>query len=256
MYRVLVLTFAAMSITVGCATQTHFLEPIGVREDATFYYQGHKVVSGSFERVTIAGYAVHSASQVQMQVYVRNDSTKPIDIGPQNLTVERIGGSQADADEGNSSSSRAQLDVFTKQEYLARLQRQRNAAIVGAAFAGAASSFSAGMQSSSTTGSYTGTTPGGDTVTGTYSENSNSYDPSAAAAAQANTQAQIDSIEQNYRSQLAAYSQALLGRTTLSPGQEIAGVVVAEDYVYPGDEYIVTISVRENQISLRFSVQD
>lgn len=98
--------------------------------------------------------------------------------------------------------------------------------------------------------SYSGIAPSSDSVMGSYTETTSTCDSAAAAQAQANTENTVNSIEEHYEEQVSIWSQTLLGKTTLMPGREITGTIIAKDGRHPGEEHRVNLNLRGDEHSL------
>lgn len=209
-----------MGLMAGC-TNSYYLKPITTLNDSTevIYLKGAPVAisRGKETTVLLRGFKIPNGavislwSELALGVYVKNSSQKRMDVIPENIVVYGFG----------SQLQKKYLKVHTAEGYLRKVRRRQNWALAAQALSGAIEATEAAKSTSSTSGyvSGSGGTIYGHTTTETYDAGKESEATARNVAAAERTQQQNAQIN-------AALEQGLLGRTTLFPGEHVAGTVM------------------------------
>jgi len=232
-----IVIIAAVLLAFGTSCTTfHYLEPSAPAPDQDVrYVAGYPAISQVVEKgpdhfygVTVYGYTI--AGKLVLDVYYANSTSTPINVLPDQITV--IG-----YDDGGAY----ELEVHEANEYIRRVQRQQNTALVLQAIAGALDDTDAGYSTSSSYGTYSGSYYGSTygTYSGSYSGTTSRYDASAAAAQRAQTSAEIRSQAEANSNNIEYLNEVLIKRTTLNPGYYVSGLVYVERKVL--DRYLVRV---------------
>ncbi len=177
--------------------------------------------------------------ELTILVLVRNDGSDEFLFDPKGIVLHPYYGDEA-------------VPALAKSEWMDLLESRQNAAKFWTGVAAGLNSYSAGAQGYSTT-TYSGTYSDG-YGHGWYSGTATTYDPYKASLArqQANAENQemFARLADAHARERAAWSQAYLGRTTLSPGEEAVGVV--KILMRPIDRYDVTIRMPDGDHEVVF----
>jgi uncharacterized protein YceK len=209
-----VLPLAAVALLAGCSTTATLTPAEGSRVE---YTAGHPVMlseaAGSVVQLTPTAVQVEAGSRMGLWINVHNVSAEPIDF--------------------DVSSVRATVRVYTYEELKKEIERQAMWAAIGQGLQAAGEGMqaaNAGYRTSYTQGTASAYGSGGYAY-GNYHSTTTTYDPAAAAAAQA----QVDANNRARMAELAAARGSALGaiehvvrRTTLSPGESYTGAVVID----------------------------
>ncbi|WP_280550540.1 hypothetical protein [Halomonas sp. 11-S5] len=189
-----------------------------------------------------------TTEQLSFLVYLTNTYNEPVNFGPGNITASLNG---------------QPIRVFTHEEVISEMEGERNAQAMYAALAGMGQSISATGQRQhfgSMSSQYYGRQGYVGQGSGTYS--GTTYNPTAAAVAQSNIQAQtqqnISSISQSHNQEIANARAVLLATETVFPGNRNGGYIRTEqlgESNAPGTLNL-TVTVGGEQHSFDFSVRN
>lgn len=218
MKKIILATCAAISLLLsGCASQLS-IQAQPKAEHQTFYSAGQPVMVSNKQysvAVSQSSSLAMSNESLSFLVYLTNTYNEPVNFGPRNITASFNG---------------QPITVFTHEEVIAKMERERNAQMLSAALAGLGQSMSAtGQQQHFGTASsqYYGTQGYAGHGTGMYS--GTTYNPTAAALAQSNIQAQaqqnISGISQRHNQEIASARAVLLATQTVYPGNRHGGYI-------------------------------
>lgn len=173
----------------------------------------------------------------QIPIIISNNSMFPIEFEPNKVTASLI----------DKKGEKRELKVYTAEEYMKKVRRRQNWAMVLNGLAEGMSAASAGYSSSTTNSSYSGCSSsfgnasaygtGGYTY-GNYSGNSSyygvssstttSYNGAAAYQAQVIANDRIAAYDNMLLSERSAKDEGYLKRTTIHPGETISGYINIE----------------------------
>lgn len=245
---VLILIIAAALLMTGCASQMGIqAQPKAEQE---MVYVAGKPLMLSNKKYSVA--VVQSSSlamsneQLSFLVYLTNTQNEPVNFGPGNITASLNG---------------QPIRVLTHEEVISQMESERNAQALSAALAGMGQSISAtGQQQHSgvVSSQYYGRQGYVGQGVGSYS--GTTYNPTAAAIAQSNIQAQtqqnINSISQRHNQEIANARAVLLATETVYPGNRHGGYVRTEQLGgsnEPGTLNL-TVAVGKERHSFDFSI--
>lgn len=222
MIRMSVLLFITASVLAlsGCTSQMN-IRAQPKADQKTVYEAGQPIMLSDKQysvAVSQASSLVVSNEPLRFLVHFANTLNKPINFGPTNITASLNG---------------HPIRVLTYEEIISQMERERNSQAFAAALAGMAQSISAtGQQQHYGTMSsqYYGTQGYIGHGVGTYS--GTSYNPTAAAVAksniQANTQKNVNTIRQYHNQKVANARASLLATETVYPGSMHGGYIRTE----------------------------
>ena len=218
--KAIVVFIAALALMAGCVT--YHLEPNELYEGQDIIFtEGYEAViedysSGGEDRLTVSVFGYPTDSVIALHVFYGNATDKMIDVLPDRIALE-----------GLSDQGRSHIKVWEANEYIRKTKRAHNTALVLQAIAAGLQAASAGTSSTSTYGSYYGSTRYG-SFSGTYSQHSTTYDSGRVAEANARNAATIAAQADSNADNLAYLNAVLLKRNTLLPGHYISGVVYCD----------------------------
>ncbi|MCG6659474.1 hypothetical protein HOP52_17105 [Halomonas campisalis] len=221
MRRAFLAACAAISLLLsGCASQLS-IQAQPAADHQTVYVAGQPLMLSDKQysvAVSPSSSLAMSNESLSFLVFLTNTHDEPINFGPGNITALLNG---------------QPIRVFTHEEVLVQMERDRDAQALSAALAGLGQSMSAtGHQQhfGTMSGQYYGRQGYVGHGTGTYS--GTTYDPTAAAVAQssiqAKTQQNISNISQRHDQEIANARAALLLTETVYPGQSHGGYIRTE----------------------------
>lgn len=219
------LIFSVSTFLAGCATAVRTVTPSDANKMPVVWTQGIANLTSNKKNSVVVSlvsstFLAHHQDVYGFFVGIRNLGPDPIDFSTSNVKI---------------FSGPEYLDIYT-YEQLERIiekeaARKRFAAVVAAGLQSVAAAL---PQQSITSGTIHTTTPAYGTTISRYSGVSTTYDPAAAASAQAEIQAgtkgEIHEIERDRASRLDQI-QVILRRNTVFPGGTAGGIVA----VNPGD---------------------
>ncbi len=212
-------------VLVGCVT--YRLAPNELDEgQRIIYVEGYEAIMeecplGENNGLTVSVFGYPTNKVIALNVFFGNATDQPIDVLPDTIIFE-----------GLSDQGVKRLKVWEANEYIRRVKRIQNTALVLQAIGGAMEATSSGYSTTSTYGSYRGSSSYG-SFSGTYSGYSSTYDSSKVAEANARNSAAIAAQAQANANNLAYPEAVLLKRNTLMPGNYISGAVYCEREICP-----------------------
>lgn len=250
MKKILLILAIAITLSLsGCASQMG-IQAQQKADQQTVYVAGLPLMI-SDKRYSVA--IVQSSSQAMSNeqlsflVYLTNTQNEPVNFGSSNITASLNG---------------QPIKIFTPEEVISQIESKRNTQALSAAFAGMGQSISAtGQQQHFGTVSSQYYSRQGYVGQGTGTYSGTTYNPTAAAVAQSSIQAQtqqnINSINQSYNQETANARSALLATETVYPGNRHGGYILTEklgESNAPGTLNL-TVMVEGEQHSFDFSVR-
>jgi hypothetical protein len=234
----------ACLLLVGCVT--YRLAPNELyRSQRIIYVEGYEAIMEDYPVgenngliVSVFGYPTDKV--LALHVFFGNATDQPINVLPDTINVE-----------GFSDRGLKHIKVWEANEYIKKIKRRQNTALILQAIAGAMDAASSGYSTTTTYGSYYGSSSYG-SFSGTYSGYSTTYDSSAVAEANARNSAAIASQAQANANNLAYLEAVLLKRNTLMPGNYIAGAVYCEREICK--QYRVSIPFRNELFIFSFKL--
>jgi|WetSurMetagenome_2_1015567.scaffolds.fasta_scaffold22836_5 hypothetical protein len=210
------------------------------------FIEGYEVGVSEKEKSTVAVAGEKGEDgYLRIWVWCKNKSDEPINLIPDSVSVVSY----------TSKDKYAYLYVYPPDKFLKKMKNAQNWAIALQALSAGIDAYNAGRTSSTTTTNVNGSAYGLD---GSYAYGSasgtsttNTYDHSAADAAQSRHQQEINQQQQQYNNVNNAVENGLLKSVTLFPNQEIAGNVMA--YYSWGYAYVVYVLAGDelHEITLR-----
>lgn len=212
-------------VVIGCVT--YRLAPNEVDErQKVIYVEGYEAIIeeyplGENNSLTVSVFGYPTDEVLALHVFYGNQTDQFIDVLPDTIILE-----------GLSDQGVTRIKVWEANEYIRRVKRIQNTALVLQAIGGAMEAASSGYSSTSTYGSYYGSDSYG-SFSGTYSGYSSTYDSSKVAEANARNSAAIAAQANANADNLAYLEAVLLKRNTLLPGNYIFGAVYCKRELYP-----------------------
>lgn len=241
---------AAISLLLtGCASQLS-IQAQPAAEHQTVYVAGQPVMLSDKQysvAVSPSSSRAMSNESLSFLVYLTNTHGEPVNFGPGNIRASLNG---------------QPVKVFTHEEVLAQMERERDSQALSAALAGLGQAMSAtGQQQHFGTASaqhygrqgYMGHS------TGMYS--GTTYNPTAAAVAQSNIQSQtqqnVSNIRQQHDQEIASARAVLLATETVYPGNRHGGYIRTAQLNDSNASGTLTLTVTVNgeQHAFDFSVR-
>jgi hypothetical protein len=241
--KTIVAIAAVCILAAGCAT--YRLVPNEVYEgQEVIYVEGYEAVSENYlisEKggLTVSVFGYLTDDVLAMNVFFGNACDEQINVLPDMIYVEGI------SEEGNIP-----IKVWEANAYIRKIRKIQNAALILQAIGGALEASNAGRSTTSTYGSYYGSTGYG-SYSGTYSGYSTTYDYSKVAEANARNSAAIAAQARDNADNIEYLNAVLLKRHTLMPGTYISGAVYCEKKKFP----FYKIKVPFGQRSFNFSLK-
>lgn len=199
----------------GCVT-TLQMQPIKSSDQVTQYQDGAEMVISTKTNVVGARAAQNmfrANQRPSFVITVYNRTKNPFDFSTENISAR---------------SNIAHLKVFTHEELVEEVRRQHAAASFMTAFAGAMQSYSASMSGNQY---YSGRTSSGTYYSG------RTYNPAIAANAQAianaNTERNMQQINESAKQSLGELARSILKRQTVMPDTWHGGYIVTEHIRLP-----------------------
>lgn len=234
---------------IGC-TSFHYLEPDApTQTQQVRYVSGYPAISEIqlemgkeyYYGVAVFGYTI--SDNIVLDVYYENATTRPINVIPDSITVIGYRGDVPHS-----------LKVHESNEYIRRVRRKQNTAIVLQAIGGALEDADAGYSTEYSSGTYSGSYSGSSygSYSGSYSGYSQTYDADAAAAARAQTSAELATRAEANSDNLEYLNTVLLKRTTLNPGYYISGLVYVNRDLY--DHYTIVVPFGDSEFEFSFDL--
>ena len=206
------------------------------------YVNGREFVVGTIGELQIWTHLM-TGKDIQVLIYVVNGTDRSITFDPSRVVVERIN--------AGKKKYKLTLRTFTASEY-EKKARHKNAWINGL------NAFSAGLanqpspRTSTVSGDYDSYDSSGRYSSGTFSGRITTWPSSADyAAANARTQAQIQSTQTYLNQSYAAMSATLLRKHTLTPKTYVGGIVHVVKKKAP--LYHVSVPFDGNDFRFRFT---
>ena len=233
-------------ILSSCATYYHLTPTTLTPSQKVYYVQGYESVSDGHYAAKDSGLMINifgftTNDVLRLEVYYQNDTAEPIDAIPDRIKVEGV------ADDGSQKA----VKVWEANSYVRKIDSQQRAALIISAIAGAFSAVNAGTSTTTTYGTYNGHSSYG-SYRGSYYSQSQTYDPSKVAEANALNAAAIQSQANENERNIAYLTSVLLKRTTLMPKFHAAGAVFCDKDIYPG--YIITVPFGGTDFVIHFKL--
>ncbi len=227
MKRVSLLSVTLMAMLVGCATNIKM--SVVENENVTkIYNSGYEV--GLSKKTALVGVSGEKTSDgyLRVWVYCRNDGAEPLNLIPENVSVQ-----------GYGYGGQRALFVYPPDRFLRKLRNSQAWALALQRLSSGIDAYNAGNKSSTTySSSYNsnyGSTYGTST---TYS-----YDNAAAYQARAKNQELLNHQEAQYNSIYNAVENGILKSVTLFPGQFISGNVMVKYSMNYSDSLLILVPV-------------
>lgn len=223
--KTLLIIAAVYLMLVGCVT--YRLAPNQLDEGQTIIYiEGYEAIMeqcpiGETNGLTVSVFGYPTNEVIALNVFYGNATDQPINVLPDTITFE-----------GLSDQGVEPIKVWEANEYIRRVKRIQNTTLILQAIGGAMEAASSGYSSTTTYGSYGGSSAYG-SFSGTYSGYSSTYDSSKVAEANARNSAAIAAQAQANADNLAYLEAVLLKRNTLMPGNYITGAVYCKREICP-----------------------
>ncbi len=227
----------ACLVLTGCAS-TLRVQPVAGQDQHTIYKDGTEAIVSKKRSVVAVRPSNNTHTSEQRPTFVVsviNGTDKPIVFSTENITA---------------SASGSPLKVFSYDELVAEVENQRMWAAVGAALSGAAQSFSAAQAGNQYTyGSYNTGYYGNRGYSGfgygTYP--AYTYNPGAAAQAQATANAQmnqnLENINSSANAALSNLRQNILKKETVFPDESHGGYVKLQEAPVPETSNSILLKV-------------
>lgn len=249
MRKAIFAAFAAISFLLsGCASQLS-MQAKPAADHQTAYVAGRPLMLSDKQysvAVSPSSSRAMSNESLSFLVYLTNSQNEPVNFGPGNI---------------RASFNGQPIRVFTYEEVLAQMEKERDSQALSAALAGLGQAMSAtGQQQHYGTASaqhynqqgYMGYSRG------TYS--GSTYNPTAAAVAQSNIQAQtqqnVSGIKQRHNQEIANARTVLLATETVYPGNRHGGYIrTAQLNDSTSGTLSLTVTVNGERHSFDFSIR-
>jgi hypothetical protein len=234
---------AVCLIASGCATYRLVPNEVYGGQEI-IYVQGYEAVSETYPisengGLTVSVFGYFTDDVLALNVFFGNATDEPINVLPDTVYVEGI------SDQGN-----VPLKVWAANAYIKRIQTIQTTALVLQAIGGALEASNAGRSTTTTYGSYYGSTGYG-SYSGTYSGYSTTYDYSKAAEANARNSALIAAQARDNANNIEYLNAVLLKRHTLTPGTYISGAVYCKKIKCPFYRITIPFGQRTFSFSLK-----
>ena len=234
-------------IATGCVT--YQLAPNELHEgQEIIYIQGYEVVTENFmlsenNGLTVSVFGYFTNDVLALNVFFGNTTEDQVNVLPDTILVEGI------SEEGITP-----VKVWEANAYIKRIKTIQTTALILQAIGGAMEASSAGTSTTSTYGSYYGSSRYG-SYSGTYSGYSRTYDYSKVAEANARNSAAIAAQAREYSNNIEYLNAVLLKRHTLQPGTYISGAVYCEKKLCPYYRIRIPFGERTFMFSLKLIEQ-
>jgi len=208
----------------------------------SFYYKPNPATTYDNNTFISSGFTFaisqKANSRVVLTAYKPSGGPLELTIGYLNINLDRADAIPEDiqvvADDGTQTRP---LQVYSADQYLTKLHRRQNAAMMVKAFSDGYNNASAGYSTSTTYGtsvSSNGTLQTGSTTTTTY-------DANKVNEANARSNHELNQMAVNYKQYNQSVNQGLLRDNTLFRGQQVEGTVVVNTGTGFSDMIYVTV---------------